>query len=48
VKHDDSASAPTTLIRGGTVVTASDRRRADVLCREGRIAAVAASLADDF
>ena len=42
--HDDSGSAPTTLIRGGTVVTESDRRRADVLCREGRIAAVGAAL----
>src|SRR5437773_7395921 len=28
------------LIRGGTVVTADETRRADVLCVEGRIAAV--------
>ncbi|MBI2960276.1 MAG: dihydropyrimidinase [Betaproteobacteria bacterium] len=31
---------PITLIRGGTIITESGRRRADVLCREGRIAAV--------
>jgi len=30
----------TTLIRGGTVVTEGGRRRADVLCREGCIAAL--------
>ena len=28
------------LIRGGTVVTADETRRADVLCVEGKIAAV--------
>ncbi|HUL59301.1 MAG TPA: dihydropyrimidinase [Anaeromyxobacteraceae bacterium] len=33
-----------TLIRGGTVVTAAGQRRADVLCREGRIAAVGEGL----
>ena len=30
----------TTLIRGGTLVTAHGRRRADLLCRDGRIAAI--------
>jgi dihydropyrimidinase len=30
----------TTLIRGGTLVTEGGRRRADVLCRDGRIAAL--------
>ncbi|HYS81523.1 MAG TPA: dihydropyrimidinase [Anaeromyxobacteraceae bacterium] len=34
-----------TLIRGGTVVTEAGRRRADVLCRDGRIAAVEEGLA---
>jgi len=33
------------LIRGGTVVTADGRRRADVLCREGQVAAVGEGLA---
>jgi dihydropyrimidinase len=33
------------LIRGGTVVTDSGRRRADVLCHDGRIAAVGEALA---
>jgi dihydropyrimidinase len=32
------------LVRGGTVVTETGRRRADVLCRDGRIAAVAEGL----
>jgi dihydropyrimidinase len=30
----------TTLIRGGTVVTDRERRRVDVLCRGGRVAAL--------
>ena len=34
-----------TLFRGGTVVTELGRRRADVLCREGRIAAVEDAIA---
>lgn len=34
----------TTLIRGGTLVTENDRRRADVLCRDGRIGAVGEAL----
>jgi dihydropyrimidinase len=34
----------TTLIRGGTVVTDRGRRRADLLCRDGRIAALAAAI----
>ena len=34
----------TTLIRGGTVVTAHGRRRADLLCRDGRIAALGEGL----
>jgi dihydropyrimidinase len=34
-----------TLVRGGTVVTELGRRRADVLCREGRIAAVEDAIA---
>jgi dihydropyrimidinase len=33
------------LIRGGTVVSEAGRRRADVLCRDGRIAAVGDGLA---
>ena len=33
-----------TLVRGGTVVTEAGRRRADVLCRDGRIAAVGDAL----
>src|SRR6266496_2432164 len=33
-----------TLIRGGTVVTEAGRRRADVICRAGRIAAVGEGL----
>jgi dihydropyrimidinase len=33
-----------TLVRGGTVVTEAGRRRADLLCRGGRIAAVAEAL----
>src|SRR5512142_1129217 len=33
-----------TLIRGGTVVTEAGRRRADVLCRGGRVAAVGEGL----
>ena len=33
-----------TLVRGGTVVTDAGQRRADVLCREGRIAAVGEAL----
>ena len=33
------------LIRGGTVVNADGRRRADVLCRDGRIAEIAATIA---
>ncbi len=33
------------LVRGGTIVTAEGRRRADVLCREGRIAEVGEELA---
>ena len=34
-----------TLVRGGTVVTAEGRRRADVRCRDGRIAEVGEGLA---
>ena len=34
-----------TLIRGGTMVTETGRRRADVLCRDGRVAAVEEGLA---
>src|SRR5512143_2940653 len=33
-----------TLVRGGTVVTEAGRRRADVLCRGGRVAAVGEGL----
>jgi dihydropyrimidinase len=33
------------LIRGGTVVTDRDRRRADVLCRDGRVAEIGDSIA---
>jgi dihydropyrimidinase len=33
-----------TLIRGGTLVTAEGRRRADLLCREGLIAAIGTDL----
>ncbi|MEX1994442.1 MAG: dihydropyrimidinase, partial [Steroidobacteraceae bacterium] len=33
------------LIRGGTVVTAEETRRADVLCDEGRIVQVGPDLA---
>jgi dihydropyrimidinase len=33
-----------TLVRGGTVVTDTGRRRADLLCRDGRIAAVGEGL----
>ena len=36
-----------TLIRGGTVVTADGRRRADLLCRDGLIAAIGADLEPD-
>ncbi len=32
------------LIRGGTLVTADGRQRADLLCRDGRIAAIGAGL----
>jgi dihydropyrimidinase len=35
---------PDILVRGGTVVTEAGRRRADVLCHEGRIAGVAEGL----
>jgi dihydropyrimidinase len=34
-----------TLIRGGTLVTADGRRRADLLCRDGLIAAIGENLA---
>lgn len=34
-----------TLIRGGTLVTAEGRRRADLLCRDGAIAAIGTDLA---
>lgn len=33
-----------TLVRGGTVVTEAGQRRADVLCRDGRVAAVGEAL----
>ena len=32
------------LIRGGTLVTADGRRRADLLCRDGLIAAIGTDL----
>jgi dihydropyrimidinase len=35
------------LIRGGTVVTDADQRRADVLCRDGRIATIGENLEAD-
>ena len=35
------------LIRGGTLVTAAGRRHADLLCHDGRIAAIGAGLAAD-
>ncbi|MDA8454091.1 dihydropyrimidinase [Acidovorax sp. GBBC 3334] len=38
-------SAPSLLIRGGTVVNADREERADVLCVDGRIAAVGADVA---
>lgn len=33
-----------TLVRGGTIVTADGRRRADLLCVDGRVAAIGAGL----
>src|SRR5271169_3768001 len=36
----DGGLMAATLVRGGTVVTEHGRRRADLLCQDGRIAAV--------
>jgi dihydropyrimidinase len=41
-----STPAPALLIRGGTVVNADCERRADVLCVDGRVVAVGATLAE--
>ena len=34
----------TKLIRGGTIVTSNGRRRADIMCRDGKIVGMGSSL----
>ena len=46
MSNTQPASVSPVLIRGGTVVNADGERRADVLCVDGRIAAVGADLQD--